>query len=356
MKDCGYSVYCRRQRSHTVPTDHQTIDDFPTYTFSVQTGFPIGPEIVLFDVNQMAKGHDSYYFHGFEPNHDHTILAYSIDTKGDETYDIKLKTFDQGKSVYHDCISKVDHAIVWDQSGKYLFYLGFDVAYRPYKLFMHRLGTKQEEDLCLYEETDQLYLLHIARTSSKRFLYIQSRSSESSEVRLFDLNRFGELCKLEDEKIGFDLKQKASSLLSVFAKRQNRILYDLDHWNEYFLIVTNKDQSMEGKLCVCKIDEIINDDDFSHWNDVFKYDSSIHFESIYCFSEYAVLSGRQYGSPQLWIIKPNIVMNNEIMNFDQSAKRIEMPESSYSCKPLENLEFNTTIFRYQVKKMRENII
>jgi oligopeptidase B len=43
-----------------------------------------------------------------------------------------------------------------------------DDEHRPYKLFLHVLGTPQEEDVCIYTENDGLFWMGAGKTADDR--------------------------------------------------------------------------------------------------------------------------------------------------------------------------------------------
>jgi oligopeptidase B len=47
-----------------------------------------------------------------------------------------------------------------------------DSEHRPNRLYMHVLGTSQEEDICYFQEDDSRYNLGVGKSASDRFLFI----------------------------------------------------------------------------------------------------------------------------------------------------------------------------------------
>src|SRR5438445_4700527 len=79
-----------------------------------------------------------------------------------------------------DHIAKV-HSPNCAADNKSLFYVAEDAAKRPYRLYRHILGGKDDE--LVYDEKDELFRLSARRTLDKQYLMITSSSSTTSEVR-----------------------------------------------------------------------------------------------------------------------------------------------------------------------------
>src|SRR5699024_10395479 len=74
--------------------------------------------------------------------------------------------------------------IEWSHCGRYIFYITMDDNERPCQLWRHQLGTGVQDDVLVYEETDDTFTLFIQTSQSKQFIFVQSVSTTTSEVRL----------------------------------------------------------------------------------------------------------------------------------------------------------------------------
>ena len=79
-------------------------------------------------------------------------------------------------------IARVD-GVAFSADGNSLYYVTEDEqTKRADKLFRHVIGDDPSTDALLYEETDEMYILQIERSRSKRFLFVTSASKTTSEV------------------------------------------------------------------------------------------------------------------------------------------------------------------------------
>lgn len=68
-----------------------------------------------------------------------------------QTYDIFFKDLSTGQMLA-DVIKETSGSFVWGADASTVFYEKMDAAHRPYQLWVHVMGTPQEEDVMLFEE------------------------------------------------------------------------------------------------------------------------------------------------------------------------------------------------------------
>ena len=77
-------------------------------------------EEILLDANRLAEGHKYFRIGAFEVNPDHKLLAYSVDTAGDETYTLYIKDLETG-GLLLDEIPNTYYSVEWANDNKTLF-------------------------------------------------------------------------------------------------------------------------------------------------------------------------------------------------------------------------------------------
>jgi oligopeptidase B len=139
-------------------------------------------EELLLDANVLA-GDSAYFQLGvFEPSPDHTLLAWSVDTVGDEDFTIFVKDLRTG-ALLPDRISNTYYSLEWAADNRTFFYNVLDAARRPFKVFRHTLGTDAASDVEVHHETDERFEVDISRTRDRAFLLLEIHSHMTSEVR-----------------------------------------------------------------------------------------------------------------------------------------------------------------------------
>jgi oligopeptidase B len=98
------------------------------------------PEEILLDQNDLARDQPYFRLGAFEPSPDHTLLAYSTDTDGNEKYDLEIKNLSTGE-LLPDRIEDIGAGAEWSADGKYLFYTTLDETQRPWRVRRHAMGA-----------------------------------------------------------------------------------------------------------------------------------------------------------------------------------------------------------------------
>ena len=125
---------------------------------------------------------------------DETVLAYSVDTTGDEVYTLRFADLesDGGPRDLADVIDRSYYGGAWSADSSTFFYTVHDELYRPYQVWRHRLGTTAAEDVLVFQEDDQQYELDVRATRSGDLITIRAANRDTSEVWLVDAGHPGE--------------------------------------------------------------------------------------------------------------------------------------------------------------------
>jgi oligopeptidase B len=139
-------------------------------------------EEVLLDANQAAAGFAYFQLGAFAPSPNHTLLAYSIDTEGDEDFTVFFKDLRTGE-LLPDRIASTYYSLEWAADNRTVFYNILDEARRPYKVLRHTLGEDSTKDVEVYHETDERFEVDIDRTRDRAYLLLDIHSHTTSEIR-----------------------------------------------------------------------------------------------------------------------------------------------------------------------------
>ncbi len=169
-----YAVHCRRavRPGEVIPP-------------LAEDGQPLDGEEVLLDDNELAAGAGFFALGAYQPSPDWRWLAYSTDFGGDERFTIRIKDLATG-ALLPDEIPGAFYGCSWSLDGSALFYVTVDDAWRPYRVWRHRVGTPAEQDDIVFEEADRRFHIDVGTTRSERYVVIRSASVLTSEVWLLD--------------------------------------------------------------------------------------------------------------------------------------------------------------------------
>ena len=160
--------YARHYRCPRPGDDSQTLDE--------------SAEELLLDPNELAGG-GFFSLGAFSISPDHQRLAYSLDTCGEEVYQLYVKELSSGvvsSLPFEDC----DGSMTWANDSQTLFFGELDDTHRPHKLYRHKLGEASAE--LVFSEPDGRFFLHCYRSSSERQLIVGLDSKTTSEAWVLD--------------------------------------------------------------------------------------------------------------------------------------------------------------------------
>jgi oligopeptidase B len=264
---------------------------YPLYKRTAKSG---GTEEVLFDCNALAKGKDYYSFGGFSRSPDHKLAAWSFDDKGSEFYTLQVRNLVDGIDS-PDVIERTGGDATWSADGKYFFYTEQDDNHRPLKIFRHRLGTAQSDDVLVYEEKDTGMFTGVGSTQSDRFIIIGAHDHDTSESWLIDA-------------------AKPLDAPRLVAPRRKGLEYAMEHWGDQFIIKTNRDDAEDYKLMVAPV----NDPRPENWVDLVPHRPGIFLVGFAVFENWLVRMERENALPRIIIRDMNSGEEHAIA-FDEEA-------------------------------------
>jgi oligopeptidase B len=179
-------------------------------------------ETVYLDENERAKNQSFYELADWSPSPNNELLAISEDYIGRRKYTIRIRDNKTGRYL-KDVISDSDGSIVWANDNKTIFYVKKDPqTLREFQVYRHTLGTDDSKDVLVYQENDEKFNVSITKSLTDKFIFIYSFSSTTSELQLIDANTPADAPK-------------------TFLKREKDHLYEVDHHDTGFYILSNKD-------------------------------------------------------------------------------------------------------------------
>lgn len=275
-------------------------------------------EEILFDCNKLAKGQSYFQLGGLSISPDNKLAIFSIDVVGRRIYDIQVKNLETGK-ILDDKIEKVSGNAVWANDNKTIFYSSQDeVTLRSDKIFKHKLGTKQADDVLVYFEKDETYNVEVAKSKSRKYLAIESGSTLTTEYRILEADN-------PDGKF------------RVFQKRIRGLEYSINHYGDSFYIMTNADKATNFKLM--KTLETATSKE--NWTEVVPHREDVLLEDIEIFKEFLVVEERSNGLNKIRIMPWS----------GEGEYYLPFESETYTAYTSTNVDFNTDILRYSYQSM-----
>ena len=276
------------------------------------------PEEIMFDGNEMAKGHEYFSIGGLAISPDNKFAAFGVDTVSRRQYVIRIKNLETGE-IYADRIENTTGGAVWADDNKTLFYTKKDeVTLRSDQILKHKFGTTEAEDQLVFHEKDDTFGTYVYKSKSKKYIIIGSYSTLTSEFQFLRTdNPDGEL--------------------KMFSPRERGVEYGMSHYGDHFYVLTNKDGATNFKLM--KTDE--NNTSSDNWKEFIPHREDVLLEDIDIFKDYYVISERTNG------------LNKVQINRWDGANSYYLPFESetYTAGVGRNPDFDTEILRYGYNSM-----
>lgn len=174
-----YGVHCRCP----IDADAAGIDAWTPP--QLEAGTEIPGEQVLLDSNVLAEGHDFFALGAFSVSHDGNLLAFSVDTAGDERYTLRFMDLRTGE-LLGDEIPRTAPGATWSLDGSHVFYQTVDESWRPDTVWRHRLGDTSAADVQVFHEPDERYWVSVGATRSEKYLMIWVGSKITTEGRVLE--------------------------------------------------------------------------------------------------------------------------------------------------------------------------
>jgi len=297
-------------------TRFETGKNYPIYSRKKES--LSAKEEILFDCNKMAKGHSYFQLGGLSISPDNKLAVFSIDIVGRRIYDIQVKNLETGK-ILSDKIEKVSGSAVWANDNKTIFYSSQDeVTLRSDKIFKHKLGAKQVDDVLVYFEKDETYNVEVAKSKSRKYLAIESGSTLTTEYRILEAdNPDGEF--------------------RIFQKRVRGLEYSINHYGDSFYIMTNADKATNFKLMKTLETATAKE----NWTEVVPHRDDVLLEDIEIFKEFLVVEERTNGLNKIRIIPWS----------GKGEYYLPFESETYTAYTGTNVDFDTDILRYSYQSM-----
>jgi oligopeptidase B len=262
-----------------------------------------GAPQVLFDQNEMAKGHGFYALSAFEVSDDGNLLAFAVDTTGYRQYALRVKDLRTGR-ILSDMVSRVT-SVSWATDNKTLFITTEDsITKRSDKFWRHRVGDAGST--LLYDEKDELFDVYAGRSRDKAMIIMTAVSKTSTEGRYIRAD------------------QPASALTMILPRQPNHEYY-ADFDGGQFYLRTNRDAKnfriVSAPLANPR----------AGWKDVVPHQPNVKVDDVNFFKDFIVVTERENGLPYLRVIDKKTL----------ASHRVATPEPVYALFFGDNHEYAT---------------
>ncbi|SFA48345.1 S9 family peptidase [Metapseudomonas otitidis] len=273
-------------------------------------------EQLLLDPNALADG-GFLSVGAFSVSPDHRLLAYSLDTSGDEVYQLFVCDLVDGTLhalPFEDC----DGSMTWANDSRTLFFGELDETHRPFRLHRYRLGEAHAEQV--FEEPDGRFFLGCHRASSERQLLLDLSSKTTSETWVLDAGT-------------------PDADFRCIAPREEGHEYYVDHGQvdgRWCWLIRSNQAGINFALYLAEE----ADPSREHWQERIPHAPERMLEDLSLNSSALTLSLREGGLPVI-----------EVHPAGGTAYRVQLPDAAYSLYVQDSLEFDSPVIRLRYEAL-----
>lgn len=286
-----YPVYARR------PIDPETRE-------------PLGDEEIILDGDALAEGVEYLDFGDVEHSPDHRWLAYGVDTRGSEFYEVRIVDLASGEIV-STLTDESTGDFVWANDSETLFWVWRDDNGRSKRVYRQVRG--EDESALVYEEADDGFFVNVGKTEGDTYIVINASGHTTSEVRLIDANS-----PLSDA--------------IVVSARETDVEYSLTEAGGQFFILTNAGGAVDFKVMAAPLDAPQR----ANWEEVIAHRPGVLVTGLMGFRNWLVRIERENALPRI------VVRNLD----DDAEHEIAFEEEAYALGMDGGYEYVTDTMRF----------
>jgi oligopeptidase B len=266
-------------------------------------------EEVLIDADALAKPHAYYAVGAAEHSPDHQLYAWAEDDQGSEYYRIRIKDPVHG-DILCDPVESSTGDFTFSPCAQWLFWTWRDENGRPAKVF--RRSVRGCDDVLVYEEKDPGFFLGVHRTASDRWIVVGAGNQETSEAWLIPAS-------------------DPTAAPKLVEPRRTGVRYELEHWNDRFVVRTNDDGAIDFKLM--EADEA--DPSRRTWREWVPHRPGVFVTGMTAYKD--------------WFVRQERVDANDrivVVGRDGSEHAIAFEEEAYALSLEPGFEYDTDVTRF----------
>ncbi|HVK80115.1 MAG TPA: S9 family peptidase, partial [Verrucomicrobiae bacterium] len=235
--------------------------------------------------------------------------AYAVDEQGSEIYTVYIKQLHTGE-ILRNPITNCTGDFCWAPGSLYLYWIFRDDNGRPAKVY--RRNMLGDEDVLVYEEPDDGFFLSVGNTESGDFTLIYAGNGSQSEIYTIS-------------------KLNPTEPPTLFAAREEDMLYTPTHWNGRWYVLTNADGAVDFKVMTADPSRTAR----AQWRDFIPHQQGRYILGLGATKDYLVRAERINALPR-------IVVRHKV----GEEHTIAMEEEAYNLELVGGYEYDTTNQRF----------
>ncbi|MDP3239008.1 MAG: S9 family peptidase, partial [Reyranella sp.] len=271
----------------------------------------------ILDGDALAKQSTYFKFGGTRHSPDHRLEAWSADLLGSEFYTLRVRRWDTGEDL-PDTLSETSGSVVWGRDGSFFFYVRVDENHRPLKVYRHRLGTAQADDVLVYEEKDAGWFTRIGESASGRFCVVSGGDHDTTEQWLIDLS-------------------SPDATPRLVAPREKGVRYSVADRGDELFFLTNEGDAIDFRVATAPLAAPGR----ANWRELVPHRPGTYILDIELFAGHLARLERANALPSI-VIRELATGEEHAIAFDETAYALDM---------VGGYEFDTTTLRFVYSSM-----
>lgn len=270
-----------------------------------------GEEEIILDADALSNDYPGFFNLGtIEVSRDHKRLAYTLDSKGSENFEIFVKDLTTGKTRTTRVTSSAG-GVVWAADNQTVFWVERDENQRPHAVFRRNIDTDEKAEL-VYQESDPGFFVSVSESDSRAFIEISAHNHTTSEIRLIPANN-------------------PDAQPICFSERQRGRQYSLHEQGGYFYILTNADNAVDFQIKRRKVSQHSGE-----WESYIKHKPGT-----------LILGMEAYENHLVYLVRENALPRIEIVEMTKNASHsISMDEEAFGLGLKGDQPYESQIMRF----------
>jgi oligopeptidase B len=261
------------------------------------TGEAVGDEEVMVDGDAEAADFEYLDFGSVTHSPDHRYLAYSVDIRGSEYYEIRIKDLQTG-GVIATLTDESTGDFVWANDSETLYWVWRDENSRSKRVYRQSRNSSVSE--LIYEEEDDGFFVSVGLSDGDGYIEINAGGHTSNELRLIDAN-------------------DPAGEARLVAAREDDVEYYLTEASDRFYIRTNADGAVDFKIVSAPLDNPGRD----NWEDFVPHRPGTLVTSVMGYQDWLVRMEREDALPRI-VIREYATGEEHEIAFDEEAYSLGM--------------------------------
>ncbi|WP_367120008.1 S9 family peptidase, partial [Phenylobacterium sp.] len=275
-----------------------------------------GAEEVLLDEEAESKGKAFFSVGAAGHSPDHRYYAWATDEQGSEVFRIRIRDLSTGQ-VLPSPVESSTGDFTFSPDSAWLFWTWRDENGRPARIYRRPVRGTAADDVLVYTERDEGFFIGVRRSASGRFLLIPCGNQETSEVLIIPADR-------------------PTAAPVPLEPRRDGVLYDVEHWNDRFIIRTNADGAVDFKLVAAPEAAPGR----AGWKDLIPHRPGVLVEGVIAFRRWMVR-----------LEKADALNRIVIRGEDGAEHAIAFDEPAFALALDPGLEYDTDVLRFVYNSM-----